>query len=237
MCKTVPARAGSLALAIALTTSLAACGSAPARVGKVDSTPIIEDGQGSYSANEDTGYILRPSDVIAVTVFREPELSVPSVPVGSDGTISLPLIGTLKVEGMTPEQLQQELMRRLSAGTLVNPSVSVNILQFGSHLVTVEGSVEKPGMYPFRPGTRLSGALALAAGTSRVAKLDEVAIFRQMPDGMYVAKFNYAAVRAGTMLDPVIRPNDRVVIGTSSLSQLWQDFLRTVPALALFTRF
>lgn len=237
MCKNVPARAGSLALAIAITSSLAACGSAPVRVGKVDSAPIVADGQASYSANEDTNYILRPSDVVAVTVFREPDLSVGSVPIGSDGTISLPLIGTLKVEGMTPEQMQQEVTRRLAAGTLVNPSVSVNILQFGSHLVTVEGSVEKPGMYSFRPGTRLSGALALASGPARVAKLNEVAIFRQMPDGMYVAKFDYAAIRAGTMLDPVMRPNDRVVIGTSSLSQFWQDFLRTVPALALFARF
>mgnify|MGYP007056299579 FL=1 len=54
---------------------------------------------------------------------------------------------------------------------------------------------------------------------------------------MAVAKFDYAQVRAGTMIDPVLAPGDRVVVGTSGLSQLWQDFLKAVPAFALFTRF
>lgn len=208
--------------------------SSPTRIGLVDSAPVSAYGQTDYSAVEKANYLLRPSDVVTITVFREPDLSVENTPVGADGMLSLPLIGSIKVDGLTARQLEQDIRDRLKP-SLVNPVVSVNIMQFGSHVVTVEGAVEKPGMYAFKPGTRLSGAISLAAGPNRVAKLTEIAVFRQTASGMAVAKFDYAAVRAGTMMDPVLEPSDRVVMGTSGLSIFWQDLLKTLPAFALFT--
>lgn len=208
--------------------------SSPTRIGLVDSAPVSAYGQTDYSAVEKANYLLRPSDVVTITVFREPDLSVENTPVGADGMLSLPLIGSIKVDGLTARQLEQDIRDRLKP-SLVNPVVSVNIMQFGSHVVTVEGAVEKPGMYAFKPGTRLSGAISLAAGPNRVAKLTEIAVFRQTASGMAVAKFDYAAVRAGTMMDPVLEPSDRVVMGTSGLSIFWQDLLKALPAFALFT--
>ncbi len=214
---------------------LSGCTNAVAtRIGVVDSTPVSADGQSDYSAVETADYLLRPSDVVTITVFREPDLSVQNTPVGADGMLSLPLVGSIKVDGLTARQLEQDIRSRLKP-SLTDPKVSVNVMQFGSHVVTVEGAVEKPGMYAFKPGTRLSGAMSLAAGPSRVAKLKEIAVFRQTPSGMAVAKFDYAAVRAGTMMDPVLEPSDRVVVGTSGLSVFWQDLLKTLPAFALFT--
>lgn len=221
-------------LAVSSATVAGCAGSAPARIGLVDSTPVAAYGQSGYSSSEPDNYLLRPSDVVTVTVFREPELSIENTPVGADGMLSLPLIGSMKVDGLTARQLEQEVRSKL-ATSLVNPNVSVNVMQFGSHVVTVEGAVEKPGMYPFKPGTRLSGAISLAAGPNRAAKLREIAVFRQTVSGMAVAKFDYAAVRAGTMMDPVLQPSDRVVVGTSGLSVFWQDLLKTLPAFALFT--
>ncbi|KPF93995.1 sugar transporter [Novosphingobium sp. AAP83] len=222
---------------ITLAGALAGCGSSPpVRVGMATTGAVTEYGQADYSATEPALYVLRPADIISVNVFREPELSIQNVPVGADGILSLPVVGALKVEGMTTREVEQYVMQKLGAGILVNPKVSINVMQFASHVVTVEGSVEKPGMYSFKPGTRLSGAISLAAGPSRVAKLNEVAVFRQRADGIAVAKFDYAQVRLGTMMDPVLQPNDRIIVGTSGLSQFWQDFLKTVPALAIFTR-
>lgn len=221
--------------AIACSVAISGCSSPPVRVGAVNSAPVAEYGQSDYSEREAANYMLRPSDVIAITVFREPDLSLESVPVGADGMVSLPLIGAIKADGLTTRGLEQQVTEKLAAASLLNPRVSINVTQFGSHVVTVEGSVEKPGMYPFKPGTRLSGAVSLASGPSRVAKLAEVAVFRQTPNGMAIAKFDYGAVRAGTMMDPVLQPNDRIVVGTSGLSQFWQDLLKTLPALALFT--
>ena len=225
----------SCTLLTASAAFLSGCASSsPTRIGIVDPAPVSAYGQADYSAVEKANYLLRPSDVVTITVFREPDLSVENTPVGADGMLSMPLIGSIKVEGLTARQLEQDIRSKLRP-SLVNPAVSVNIMQFGSHVVTVEGAVEKPGMYAFKPGTRLSGAISLAAGPNRVAKLTEIAVFRQTASGMAVAKFDYAAVRAGTMMDPVLEPSDRVVIGTSGLSVFWQDLLKTLPAFALFT--
>lgn len=235
MIRNNPLKIAPLVLLAVSAATLAGCSSSPgAKIGLVDSTPVAAYGQDGYSATEPADYLLRPSDVVSVTVFREPDLSVENVPIGADGMLSLPLAGAIKVDGMTTRQLEQEVRNKL-ASSLVSPNVSVNIMQFGSHVVTVEGSVEKPGMYPFKPGTRLSGAISLAAGPNRTAKLKDVVVFRQTVGGMSVAKFDYAAVRSGTMMDPVLQPSDRVVVGTSGLSVFWQDLLKTLPAFALFT--
>lgn len=228
--------AARTALISVLALGIASCSTGPAaQVGLVSPATNSALGQDDYSATESSTYLLRPSDVVSVTVFREPDLSVESVPVGADGMLSLPLIGSIKVDGMTTRDLENTVTARLAKSQLIDPKVSVNVMQFGSHLVTVEGSVEKPGMYPFKPGTRLSGAMALASGLKREAKLKEVAIFRQTARGMAVAKFDYGMVRAGTMLDPVLQPTDRIVVGTSGLSLFWQDMIKTLPAFALFT--
>lgn len=228
---------GHLALAIAAAALSGCAGSRPVQVGMIDPQPVAADGQGMFPDRENPNYVLRPADVISVTVFREPELSLEQIPINPDGNISLPGSGTFKADGKSARELAKEIEQYLEGKILVNPSVAVNVIQFGSHTVAVEGAVKNSGVYPFKPGARLTSAIALAGGTDRVAKLRDVAIFRQLPDGMAVAKFDYAQVRAGTMIDPVLAPGDRVFVGTSGLSQLWQDFLKAVPAFALFTRF
>lgn len=181
-------------------------------------------------------YILRASDVIRVNVFREDELSVQSVLIAADGSISLPLLGSVQAGGVSIQQLESRIEQELGARYLRNPDVAVNVINYGSHVVTVEGAVGEPGVYPFQPGTRLSGGIALASGLERVARAREIAVFRQGAEGMEIAKFDYAAMQAGTMMDPVILPGDRIVVGTDNLSQIWQDVLQAIPVFALFTR-
>lgn len=235
-------RSGSWRLAgatscILLAASLTACsGTPPPAVGMVPDSPVPGYGQQDYSATEPTTYTLNPNDVVSVNVFREPDLSVEKVPVGADGVISLPLIGPVKAEGLTASELADVVTRKLGKGYLKHPKVSVNVLDYASHVVTVEGGVEKPGVYPFVPGARLSSAIARASGPARTAKTSEVAVFRRTPKGMTVAKFDYGAISAGTMMDPVLKPGDRVVVGVSGLSQFWQDLIKALPAFALFTR-
>ena len=216
--------------------SLAGCSvTPPPKIGLASTEPVAADGQSDYAVVAPTDYHLRPDDVISVIVFREPSLSLEKVPIGADGTLSLPFVGIMKVAGQTPEQFAGALESRLGDGFLTNPRVSVNVMEYASHLVTVEGAVEEPGIYKFQPGTRLSGAIALAKGTEQVANARQVAVFRTTPQGIAVAKFDYAAMQEGTMIDPVLQPNDRVVVGTSTLSQFWRDLIQTLPAFALFT--
>ncbi len=217
---------------------VSACASTPEPViGPVVAAPEAALGQSGYAPALQGVYVLRGGDVVSVNVFREPDLSVQNIAIGPDGTIALPLAGTLSASGRTNDQLAAEIAERLYAAGLRNPDVSVNVAEFNSHLVTVEGGVAEPGVYPFAPGAKLSSALALAKGPSRVAKLREVVIFRTAEAEVSVAKFDYQAVRQGTMIDPVLEPGDRVVVGISGLSQAWQDAIQAIPVFALFTRF
>lgn len=215
--------------------ALAGCASTPEpRIGSSVSEPRTDFGQEGFSVARSTTYNLRASDQISVTVFREPDLSLEKVRIGVDGNVSLPMLGTIPAGGMTTKQFEQDVTRRLAALGLKSPMVSVNITEYASHLVTVEGAVEKPGVYAFQPGARLSSALALASGPRRTAKLDQVAVFRESPQGIMIAKFDYQQVKQGTMLDPVLEPGDRVVMGTDGLSVFWEDMLRALPAFGVF---
>ncbi len=218
--------------------SLVACASGPdASPGAASAVTNAALNQQDYADTLDADYILRPADVISVQVFREEQLSLESVALDADGRISLPLIGSMQVAGLTALEFQNQVERALGARYLHNPAVAVNIVKYASHLVTVEGAVKLPGVYEFVPGTRLSGGISLAEGPDRIAKLTQVAVFRDTPEGREVAKFDYQAVRAGTMIDPVLQPGDRIVMGTDGLTVFWQDFLKTVPLAGLFVRY
>ena len=215
--------------------ALAGCSSTPEPIiGASVTQPRSELGQDGYSFARPDTYALRPTDQISVSVFREPDLSVETVRIGVEGNVSLPMLGSVPASGMTAKQFEQDLTRRLAAVGLKSPMVSVNIIDFASHLVTVEGAVEKPGVYSFQPGARLSTAVALASGPKRVAKINQVAVFRESPEGIMIAKFDYGQVRQGTMLDPVLQPGDRVVMGTDGLSVFWEDLLQAIPVFGVF---
>lgn len=180
-------------------------------------------------------YPLYAKDVVSITVFREPDLSIQNVPISADGVLTLPLIGRIMAAGQTPTQLQRTLKSAFSKGILQHPDVTVTVMDYASHYVTVEGAVSEAGIFKFPPGTRLSGAIALGGGETRVAK-DLIIVMRPTPEGMTVAKFDYGAMRAGTMIDPLILPGDRVIMGKSALAQFWQDLLVALPAFTIFTR-
>lgn len=216
---------------------LAGCGSSPEpQIGRLSPSPIAELGQADFATNLAVAQTLHSNDIISVSVFREPDLSAERIQIAPDGTITMPFLGLIKVEGKTAGQVAQLIRDGLRPNYLTDPQVSVNVIEYGSHQVTVEGAVKAAGLYDFKPGTRLSGAIARAGGLTRVAKLSQVAIFRPDHEGMLVAKYDYGGVMQGTMVDPVLMPNDRIIVGTSGLSQFYQDLLQAIPAFALFTR-
>lgn len=214
---------------------LSACADSPEPViGAAATQPVPELGQADYAWTRSQTYLLRASDKISVNVFREPDFSLSSVQIGVEGNISMPMLGSIPAAGMTAKALEEDITARLARVGLKSPSVAVNISEYASHLVTVEGAVREPGVYTFQPGARLSSAVALASGPERTAKTSQVAVFRETAEGIAVAKFDYAMISQGTMLDPVLEPGDRVVMGTDGLSVFWQDFLRAVPVFGIF---
>jgi polysaccharide export outer membrane protein len=156
--------------------------------------------------------------------------------VDTSGRFEMPLIGTVQAAGKMPSELSAEIKGRLGR-YLVDPSVAVNVATANSQKVTVDGSVVDPGVFLLQGETTLTGAIALANGPSRVAKLSQVAIFRTVNGQRSAAVFDLRAIRNGQMADPRLVANDVVVVGFSGLSQGFQDFLQTVPLIAIFQPF
>ena len=179
-------------------------------------------------------YRIHPGDRLSVTVYREPELSLPAVEVDISGQFSIPLIGPVDAAGKTAVELARSIQDQLAAKYLVDPNVTVNIASAARQRVIVDGSVGVPGVYEVRGQMTLMGALALARGPNVVAKLDEIAIFRQIDGQLVGAKFDLEEIRMGRAPDPEILPNDTVVVGFSGMKQAWRDFLQAIPAIGLF---
>lgn len=216
---------------------MAGCVSSPAPTLSTapSNEPLTSAGAPPLQAR-DAADIVRGRDKISVIVLREPDLTLTDVRVGEDGFFDMPAIGRVQADGRTTAAIAEEVRDRLGRSYLRNPSVAVNVIDYSSHIVTVEGAVEQPGVYQYQPNTTLLGSIAMARGPSRVAKLKQVAIFRFTGGERSVAVFDLMQVRAGTMIDPVLQPGDRVMIGFDGLSQAWRDFLQTAPLIGVFTR-
>lgn len=106
-------------------------------------------------------YRLGSGDLLGIKVFGEEELSV-DVRMSDAGTISYPFLGELRVKGLTTGALGDMLATQLRDGYLVNPSVSVTVLEYREFYIN--GAVKSPGAYPYQPGLTLQRAVSLAGG-------------------------------------------------------------------------
>jgi polysaccharide biosynthesis/export protein len=174
-------------------------------------------------------------DVLSLTVFREPDLSFVNVPVDPAGTVQVPLIGAVTAAGSTPAELGMRI-RGLLRRYVLDPQVTVNVMTINSRPITVEGEVVQPGIFAFQSGMTLLSALAVAHGTTLVARSEEVAVIRTTASGRYLGVFDLEAIRSGRMPDIDLQPKDYIVVGRSGSRQLWRDFLQTAPIIGLFSR-
>ena len=185
----------------------------------------------------DETFLLRAKDVISIGVLDEPNFGLDRVRIGEDGTFVMPGVGVVDAAGRTIAEVTADIRSGLAVNVLRDPSVTVNVVDLASHIVTIEGAIEQPGVFPFEPGTTLLGAIAMGKGPTNVAKLDQVIVFREIDGVPTAARFDLDAVRTGAMIDPVLRPEDRIMVGSSGRSQAWQNLLRALPAFAIFAQF
>ena len=122
-------------------------------------------------------YRIGPMDVIEVEVFQSEELGR-TARVNTEGYVSLPLIGGVKVAGLTPREAERRIENILAEKYLQDPHVTVFIKEYESQKVTVEGWVKNPGVFPMTGRMTFLQAIAKAKGLERVADFSEVAVFR-----------------------------------------------------------
>ncbi|MDH7637278.1 polysaccharide biosynthesis/export family protein [Sphingomonas oryzagri] len=180
-------------------------------------------------------YKIGPLDTIAVTVFQEPDLTSAAIQVDAAGNVLLPLIGQVSAEDKTSTELAAEISSKLSTRYLTNPQVSVIVTDSVSQHVTVNGSVTEPGVYAIKGRTTLLDALAMAKGTSRVAALDQVAVFRMVNGQRIGGLFDVSKINRGLAPDPEIKGSDTIVVGLSNVKAAWRDVLTAAPLLTAFS--
>jgi len=179
----------------------------------------------------DRPYLIGPFDKLKIDVFGIEELNQKEVQTDASGRISFPLAGVIEAAGKTPNELAEELETRLAGRFIRNPQVTVNLEETVSQVITVDGEVREPGLYPVIGRMTLMRAVATAKGTAEFAKLDDVVIFRTVNGREMAALYNLKAIRRGAYQDPEVFANDVVVVGDSRARRIFKDFLQASPLL------
>jgi polysaccharide export outer membrane protein len=171
------------------------------------SAPMLE------AKNLPTDYIIGSEDVLAVNVWKEPEISK-VLPVRPDGKISLPLIGDTEASGLTPKQLQANIEKNLEA-YMSHPEVTVIVQEAKSQRFNIVGEVERPGSYTLGTPMTVLDAIAVAGGFKDFAKTSKVYVLRGNPDGSQKRlPFNYKKVIKGRHSEEniALQAHDTVVV-------------------------
>jgi polysaccharide export outer membrane protein len=156
-------------------------------------------------------YVIGASDVLAVTVWKEPTLSG-TLLVRPDGMISLPLLGDVQASGATPLQLAGLIETKLKK-FMQDPKVSVVLTQINSKRVYLLGEVGKKGPVDMTPGMTLLEAISSAGGLTDYANTKKIYILRDEAGKHQKIPVHYKeALKGNAELDLVLKPGDTIVV-------------------------
>lgn len=167
----------------------------------------------STSKSHDDSFVIGNDDILAINVWKEPDISR-SIPVRSDGKISLPLVGEVQAAGRTPLKLEQDIAGKLRS-YISEPEVTVMVQQINSEKFNILGQVTRPGSYPLTNSATVLDAIAVAGGFRDFAKQKSIYILRQNPGGGESRiPFNYKEVVKGKNPEQNIKlePHDTIVV-------------------------
>lgn len=172
-------------------------------------------------------------DLVEIEVFGVESLNG-RYQVDYGGLMKLPLVGEIKVVGMTPIELSYDLERRYGEQYLQEPDVSVTIVESVGRRITLDGAFRTPGIYPITGSISLVQAVALAGGPSQNSNPRKVIVFRQIDGKRHAAAFDLTAIRDGESEDPEIFGNDIIVMDGSNIGETYDRAMRSIPLIALF---
>ena len=183
--------------------------------------------------NPEAGFyeLVRPGDVLAISVFGVEELTFEEIPVGQDGAFDFPLIGMVRADRRTLGEVSSEIELRLAEAYVRNPDVQAFFVSRDDQLITIGGEVEQPGQFPIAQPTTLLQAVAIGRGRSEYAD-NEAFIFREIEGQRFVGVYDLEAIGRGNYPDPQVYPRDTIVVGESPATR---RFSRIAPLVPLIT--
>lgn len=187
------------------------------QVSLADSAQLaVEPPQRKVSVQED--YKIGSQDLLEIQVFQSEQMSR-TVRVNSKGYVSLPLIGAIMAGGLSSQELETLIAKKLGETYMQDPQVSVFIKEYTSQRVTIEGYVKSAGIYPLKGRTSLVQAVAMASGLDSLADAAEIRVFRDVKGEKTFKVYNLEDIRSGKAEDPVVQGDDIIVVeGSSSKS-------------------
>ena len=165
------------------------------------------------TAGADEVRVIGPDDVLEVIVRGEDDLT-DKYPVGSNGAITMPLIGEVDLAGLSCEQAAEELAAAFADGFLVDPKVSVSIAESQHAVVFVLGQVKEPGTLPYRRGMTALRAVLEAGNFSKYAARNKTRVVRGEGEEREVIKVKLGDVVGKGELekDVLLQPGDLVIV-------------------------
>jgi polysaccharide export outer membrane protein len=178
---------------------------------------------GAQGHAQSSSYRIQPGDRLDITVLEDATLNRQALLVGPDGSISLPLAGTVRAGGQTIEAVQSNIAERLAPNFAIRPNVFVALAALAPEPlpgeletvgVFVLGQVGSPGLIEVEPGTTLLQAISLAGGLERFAATQRIQVRRTDPqtgqERLFL--FNYRSVERGAAITSSLAVRDGDVI-------------------------
>jgi polysaccharide export outer membrane protein len=146
-------------------------------------------------------YKLNSGDILKISVFGEPDLTIEEIRLNDAGTFTYPFIGEINAKGKTTGEIQQLITEELKKGFLQDPRVSVSVNAYREFYIS--GEVKEPGGYPYQPGLTLDRAIALAGGLTERASTKRITVIRGGDQNRTIEKAS---------LDTQVLPGDTITI-------------------------
>jgi polysaccharide biosynthesis/export protein len=165
------------------------------------------------SAPPTQDYRVGAGDVLEINVWKEPDVSSPSVIVRPDGKISLPLAGDVLVSGKTPLEIQA-MLEQVFSPSIKSPTVTVIVKEIRSKRVYILGEVAHPGSYDITQPLTILQLLTAAGGLQPFAKQKSIYVLRNEGGRQQKLSFNYKEVIQGKKIEQNVQlqPGDTVVV-------------------------
>lgn len=188
-------------------------------------TPVVE----TATRQDVEVYRIGVGDTVRISVYQSPDLTL-ETRVNESGVISYPLLGTVKLGGLTVTEAEKALATALQKGDFIkNPQVTVNVTQVRANQVNVLGQVGRPGRIPLDvAGMRLTDVIALAGGITATAGSDTVVVTGMRNGQAFRQEVDLPRVFApgGRDKDIVIQPGDAIWVDRYSVIYLYGEVQR-----------
>ncbi|KWV91361.1 polysaccharide biosynthesis/export family protein [Erythrobacter sp. YT30] len=176
-------------------------------------------------------YTIGPQEVLEIEVVGAENLSGEFL-TNENGEIGFPLLGIIDLSEKSPSDAADLIADGLRGRYIIEPQVRVIPSEFPSPSISVGGQVRKPGSYSAIGRPTLLRVVNQAEGLAEYAKLDDVLVMRTVAGQKYIGVYNLGAIQRGNYDDPLLYPNDIVMVGDSPGARRLDNILQFAPILS-----